>query len=429
MVFDFFLIGLMILLNGLFAMAELAVIAAQPTRLRAMVERGEHNASRLLAMRENPGDFLATIQIGITLAGTIASVIGGAEAVQFLTPLFATIPMMAPYSQEIALGLVVVILAYLTLVCGELLPKRLALRNAEKTALALTGPIHVFSRLTYLPMRLLSFSADLVLRLFGIASPRDPGISQEEIELAIKQGASDGVIMPFEERLINKVFDYADKTVSDVMTPRIGIIGLEVETSIVQALEEAKSSGFSRFPVFEQHIDQVIGYVHIKDLIWGIDKGSILEKRLREIVVIPATVSLSEAFSRLTKRQKHLAIVLDEYGGTLGLLTLEDLLEEIVGEIEDEHSPIVEQIEYKTEDEWVFAGTTPVSEVGELLGIDFRPRGVYTTLAGFILASLGKIPLPGDKTSQYGYVFFVKEMDRLRIASIEVYRNVTKSAA
>jgi len=423
MLFDIFLIGLMILLNGIFAMAEMAVIAAQPTRLRAMVERGERPAARLLAIRENPGDFLATIQIGITLAGTTASVIGGAEAVQFLSPLFAKIPALAPYSQEIALGLIVVIIAYLTLVCGELLPKRLALRNAEKTALALSRPISVFSRLAYIPMRLLSFSADLVLRLFGSTSPDDPAISLEEIELAVKQGASDGVILPFEERLIYRVFDYADKNVSDVMTPRMDVIGLNIETSVVEALERAKLSGFSRFPVFEQQIDGVIGYVHIKDLIWGIDKGINLRQCLREIVVIPPSVTLSEAFSRLTKSRKHLALVLDEHGGVNGLLTLENLLEVVFGDIDDEHSPVVDPLAQGSEHEWVIAGHSLVSEVAEMLNIEFQPKGRYKTIAGFVMTELGRIPSDGDHLSKFGYLFTVRKMDHLRIVEINISRN------
>ena len=241
---DFALIGLMILFNGIFSMAELAVIAAQPIRLQAMVERGEWSAARLLAIRENPGDFLATIQIGITLAGTTAAVIGGAEAVRFLTPLFAKIPILSPYAEEISLGLIVMIIAYLTLVCGELIPKRLALRNAEKTALALSRPIELFSRLAYLPMRLLSLSADLVMRLFGNPSPNETAISLEEIELVVKQGASDGVILPFEERLIYRVFDYADKTVIDVMTPRTSVISLDIEISMLEALKESQTFRF-----------------------------------------------------------------------------------------------------------------------------------------------------------------------------------------
>ena len=423
MLLDFLLIGLMILINGIFAMAEIAVIVAQPTKLRVRADNGDHNASLLLGIQKNPGDFLATIQIGVTIAGTTASVIGGAEAVKFLTPAFAKVPVLAPYAQEIALGLVVVVIAYLTLVCGELLPKRLALLNAEKTALTLAGLIHIFSRLTYLPMRFLSVSVDFVLRLLGKTSPSNPAISLEEIEVVIQQGASDGVILPFEEGLIYKAFAYGNKSVNDVMTPRTAIIGLDVETSLAVALEKAKLSGFSRFPVFEHEIDRVVGYVHIKDLIWGIDQGTTLKQCLREIVVIPASVALPEAFSRLTKSKKHIAIILDEFGGTFGILTLEDLLEEIVGEIEDEHSPITEKGMHKAGDKWIFAGVTPISDVGELLGIDFQPQGSYTTVAGFVLASLGRIPKPGDQTNQFGFTFSVEEMDRLRIASIRVHRS------
>jgi putative hemolysin len=423
MLLDFFLIGLMILINGIFAMAEIAVIAAQPTKLRVRADDGDHKASLLLGIQKNPGDFLATIQIGVTIAGTTASVIGGAEAVKFLSPMLAKIPLLAPYAQEIALGMVVVVIAYLTLVCGELLPKRLALLNAEKTALTLAGLIHFFSRLTYLPMRFLSVSVDFMLRILGKTSTSNPAISLEEIEVVIQQGASEGVILPFEENLINKAFAYGNKSVNDVMTPRTAIIALDVETSLSVALEKAKLSGFSRFPVFEQEIDRVAGYVHIKDLIWGIDQGTTLRQCLREIVVIPISVTLPEAFSRLTKSKKHMAIVLDEFGGTFGILTLEDLLEEIVGEIEDEHSPITEKGMQKTGDEWIFAGVTPISDVGNLLGVSFQPQGLYATLAGFILASLGRIPQPGDQTNQFGFTFSVEEMDRLRIASIRVHRS------
>ena len=423
MLLDFFLIGLMILINGIFAMAEIAVIVAQPTKLRVRADDGDHNASLLLGIQKNPGDFLATIQIGVTIAGTTASVIGGAEAVKYLSPMLAKIPMLAPYAQEIALGMVVVVIAYLTLVCGELLPKRLALLNAEKTALTLAGLIHFFSRLTYLPMRFLSVSVDFMLRILGKTSPSNPAISLEEIEVVIQQGASEGVILPFEESLIYRAFAYGNKSVNDVMTPRTAIIALDVETSMSVALEKAKLSGFSRFPVFEQNIDKVAGYVHIKDLIWGIDKGTTLRQCLREIVVIPASVTLPEAYSRLTKSKKHIAIILDEFGGTFGILTLEDLLEEIVGEIEDEHSPIVEQYESQLDGNWTFLGTTPISEVSDLLKVDFQPKGVYATLAGFIYASLGKIPEVGEEVSKHGYFFSVKEMDRLQITRIRVRNN------
>jgi CBS domain containing-hemolysin-like protein len=181
----------------------------------------------------------------------------------------------------------------------------------------------------------------------------------------------------------------------------------------------AKRSGYSRFPVYRGDLDQVVGYVHIKDIIWA-KEDTDLRPLTREVHFIPSSASLPKAFDVLTITGTHMAIVLDEYGGTYGLLTLEDILEEIVGEIEDEHSPITEQLEHPMNGDWVFTGTTPISEVAELLGVDFQPQGIYTTLAGFVFASLGKIPGTGEQFGKHGYIFTVKEMDRLRIASIHV---------
>jgi putative hemolysin len=272
-------------------------------------------------------------------------------------------------------------------------------------------------------MRVLSFSVDNVLKLIGSDAPTHPSTSQEEIELLVKQGTAEGVIQPVEERLISGVFDYTDRSVQDVMTPRTSIVALNVKTSPSEALEIATQFGYSRFPVYRSDLDQVVGYVHIKDIIWAMGDTN-LRPYTREIHFMPSGVSLPKAFDDLTKTGTHLAIVLDEYGGTHGLLTLEDMLEEIVGEIEDEHSPITEQLEHPTNGDWVFAGSTPISEVAELLGVDFQPQGIYTTLAGFALASLRKIPETGEQFSKHGYIFTVKEMDRLRIASIHVRHNL-----
>ena len=199
------------------------------------------------------------------------------------------------------------------------------------------------------------------------------------------------MIRSVEERLISSIFGYAERRVQDVMTHRISIIALDETITPAEALRIAKQSGYSRYPVYSDNLDCIAGYVHIKDLIWAEGKPD-LSGCVREILFIPSGASLPEVFNTLTINGSHIGIILDEYGGTLGLLTLEDMLEEIVGEIEDEHSPVAEQIERKTEGEWVLAGTTPISEVGELLDIDFQSNGIYTTLAGFILASLGKIP-------------------------------------
>jgi putative hemolysin len=210
------------------------------------------------------------------------------------------------------------------------------------------------------------------------------------------------------------------------MTPRTSIVALNVETLPSEALSMAKRSGYSRFPVYRSDLDQVVGYVHIKDIIWAMGDTN-LRPYTREIQFIPSGASLPKSFDVLTKTGTHMAIVLDEFGGTYGLLTLEDMLEEIVGEIEDEHSPITEQLDHPTNGDWVFAGTTPISEVAELLRFDLQKQGIYTTLAGFVFANLGKIPETDEQISKHGYIFTVKEMDRLRIVSIHVRHNVLQT--
>ncbi len=423
MFIDVVLIGILILVNGFFAAAEMALVTTRRTRLNMLVNAGDQRAAKVLAVQDNPGEFLAMVQIGITLVGTTAAAVGGAEAVQIISPFIASIQRLAPYAQEIALVIVVVVITYFTLVFGELVPKRLAMRNAENMALLFTGPLGLLSRLAHLPIRVLSFSADAVLKLLGSTEAQYPSTSPEEIELLVKQGTAEGVIQPVEERLISGVFDYTDRHVQDVMTPRTSIVALNIETMPSEALSIAKRSGYSRYPVYRSDLDQVVGYVHIKDIIWAMEDTN-LSPYSREICFIPSGVSLPDAFDVLTKTGTHMAIVLDEYGGTHGLLTLEDMLEEIVGEIEDEHSPIAEQLEHPPIGDWVFAGSTPISEVAELLGVDFQPQGLYTTLAGYILASLGKIPKTGEQIGKHGYIFTVKEMDRLRIASIHVRHNL-----
>jgi len=420
------LIGVLILANGFFVAMEMALVTARRTRLEIKAKDGDHKATQVLAVQDQPGDFLATVQIGITLVGTAASAVGGAGIVQALSPSIARVQGLAHYSDSLALALVIIAIAYLTLVFGELVPKRLALRNAEDIAMAFTSPLRILSHLTHLPMRVLTFSTDIVLKLIGSTGTQHPSTSPEEIELLVKQGVAEGAIQFVEESLISGIFDYSERRVQDVMTPRTSIIALDEKITPEKALRIAKQSGYSRFPVYSEDLDCIVGYVHIKDVIWAKNKPD-LSCCVREVQFIPSGASLPDAFNKLTLDGSHIGIILDEHGGTRGLLTLEDMLEEIVGEIEDEHSPIAEQIERKTEGEWVFAGTTPVSEVGDLLGIDFHPRGVYTTLAGFILASLGKIPESGDKTSQYGYVFSVRTMDHLRIASIHVQHSLFQS--
>ena len=420
MLSDLLLIAFLILANGFFAAAEMAVVSARQARLQAQAENGNPRAYKALRLRENPAEFLATVQVGITLVGTLASAVGGVEAARRLAPQIARLPLLGPYASQIAIGLVVLTISYASLLIGELVPKRLAIRNPENLAMAVARVFEILARIVKLPIRLLMASADLVLRLFGSPDLDDQVTSPEEIEVLVHRSAAEGVILPIQERMIERVFDYADRSTRDEMTPRTEIIALEVETPIDTALDIAKKHGFSRYPVIRGSIDHILGYVHIKDLIWA-SPNDHLNQMLRQTVFIPEGVTLPQAFTALTRAGRQLGIVLDEYGGTEGLITLENILEVIVGEIEDEHSPVAEVPQQSEDGEWRIAGNESIPEVEALLEIDFAANGVYNTLAGFIMSKLGNIPKEGDFVSFGGYCFVVEEMERFRVVSVRVY--------
>jgi len=415
------LITVLIMANGFFAAAEMALLTVRKTRMKALAESGDRRASSVLHIQNNPGDFLSTVQIGITLVGTAASAIGGVGIVRLLTPLIARFSVLAPYAEGIALSGVIMLIAFFTLVIGELVPKRLAIQNAETLALALSGLISALSRLTYLPMKLLSFSTNTVLKLIGRSQSNHPSTSPEEIELIAKQGVAEGVIQSVEEKLISGVFDYTKRRLHDVMTPRTAIAALGMNTFASEALEIAKNVGYSRFPVFRKNIDQIVGYVHVKDLIWA-GESTNLNQHYRQIHFIPGNASLPEAFDTLVKAGSHMAIVIDEFGGTAGLLTLEDLLEEIVGEIEDEHSPVSHSFTQQSDGGWIVPGQTSIFEVGELLKVKFQPEGKYKTIAGFMMTELGYVPVEGDQLKRLGYSFNILKRENLRIVEVSVKR-------
>jgi len=421
MLSNILLISTLILLNGFFAAAEMALLVVRKMRLKALSENGDRRADKALHIQDNPGDFLSTVQIGITLVGTAASAIGGVGIVRFLTPQIARIPILTPYAEGIALTGVIILIAYFTLVVGELVPKRLALLNSEKIALALSGPLSILSKIAYLPMRFLSGSTEAVLKLIGTEEQNIPSTSPEEIELLVKQGAAEGVIKSTEERLISSIFDYTTRRLYDVMTPRTEIIAFDENTLTPVALEVAKRIGYSRYPVYRGNIDQAIGFVHIKDLIWASESEN-LGQFYRPICFIPSNSSLPGAFDILTESGSQIAIVVDEFGGTHGLLTLEDLLEEIVGEIEDEHSPVSRSFIQESDGEWLVPGQTPILEISDLLKVKFQSKGQYKTIAGFIMKELGFIPVEGDLIQKFGYKFKVSKRENLRIAEIEITR-------
>lgn len=397
------------------------MVSSREARLQARAEGGDQRANKALNLQRKPGEFLATVQIGITLVATLASAVGGVEAARVLAPLLAGIPLLEPYASQIALVLVVLAISYATLLLGELVPKRLAIRQPERWAMAVAGFFEFLSRIAAWPIRFLLFSADLVMRLWSSDSSDDDSTSPEEIEFMVRRGTAQGIFLPVQERMIARVFDYARLTIRDVMTPHTRIVALEADTPIPDALQAARQSGFSRLPVYQGTLDKILGYVHVKDLFWA-EPGTRLDQILREMIFIPEGAGLPQASSLLTRGRRYMGIVLDEFGGTDGLVTLEDIMEVVVGEIEDEYGPVAAVPERGRQGEWCLSGGLAISEAGDLLDIDFEPRGVYATLAGFIMAELGEIPKEGDRVSYQGYSFVVDEMQGFRITSLRVQR-------
>jgi len=414
---EFLLILILILVNGFFSATEMALVTSRRHRLRSLLKGGKRSAQDVLQVKEKPGHYLATVQVGITLVGSLASAVGGLSAAPVIARWLAAIPLLTPYASQLALLLVVVAITYLSLVFGELVPKQLALRNPERLSLAVVRPVRLLARLAALPIRFLSFSTDVVMGLLGPGADRGPSTSSEEIELLMQQGTAEGIFQISEGAFVRGVLDYGDRKAHEVMTPRPEIVALDAVLSPRDALDQASKSGLSRFPVYEDSLDHVTGYVHLKDLIWAEESAS-LREIARQIVFIPETTSLPDIYALLTKRRVHMAIVLDEHGGTAGLLTLEDVLEVIVGEIDDEYHATNVSIRKLGERTWLVEGNTLLTDLNEHLGTDLRPNEAYTTIAGLVLAKLGHIPKVGETFSLNKLTFTVRSMDRLRVDRI-----------
>lgn len=425
MLFDFIFIVLLILANGFFAAAEMAVISSRQARLQALAESGDPKAERTLRLQKNPANFLTTVQIGITLVATLASAVGGVEAARWLSPQLKRVLFLEPYADQLALGLVVLAITYASLVFGELVPKQLAMRNPEKFAISVTRFFEVLARIIHIPTQFLSKSAAWVLSIFGPAPTGSESISPEEIEVLVRQGENEGVLLPIQNQMIGRIFDYGKRLTREEMTPRTEIVALDSKLTARAALKIVKKYGFSRYPVMKDNIDQIIGYVHIKDLVWATPDTQ-LKNIFRQVLFIPKSTPLPKTFEMLTNSGYQIGIIMDEYGGTDGLITIENLLEVIVGEIEDEHSPIAATPEHTKQGEWQIAGSESIKDVADLLGIQFEMKPAYQTLAGFILSELGAIPREGHQVSHAGYTFTVEKMERLRIALVKISKNKEK---
>jgi putative hemolysin len=386
----------LVLANGFFALSEFSVIASRRSRLQQKVEEGKTGARTAVQLHENPDNFLATIQVGITLVGTLAGVFGGATLVKPLGGLIERIPVEAISEASAALAVagVTVMITGTAVVVGELMPKYLALSNPERWARWVARPMTLFTTLAALPAKFLSSTANLLVRMMGVKPDESRhSVSEDEINLMIFEGKQKGVFDETEERLVKSVFDFADSTARRAMTPRTDVVGVELRTAPEDVIELAIDEGFTRYPVFDKTIDNVVGVLYAKDLVLNkLDpKLIVLKDLIRKIHFVPDSMPLSQVLWDFQRRRQRMAIVLDEYGGTAGIITLHDILEELVGEIQEEDEQGSAEL-VKHSDDVAFAdGSVWPGAINELMS-SHLPQEKVDTLAGLIGDRLGRVP-------------------------------------
>jgi putative hemolysin len=425
---EILIIFLLLLVNGLFAMSEIAIVSARKPRLQQRADKGDKRAQLALTLANDPEDFLSTVQIGITLIGILAGVFGGATLAEDLAALLESIGIPSRYSETISLVIVVTSITYLSLVIGELVPKNLAIRNAERVATSIAPIMFRLSRIVYPFVWLLSISTQFVTRLLGARSVEEPAVTDEEIEIMMEHGAQVGVFEPEEPEMVRRIFRLSDRKVRSLMTPRREIVWLDSTDKMDKVHQKISDKEFSRFPVADGDLDRVVGYIEVKDLIQQSLFNAEFDpfNTLYPPLFVPETMSALELLERFKKEHVHMALVFDEYGGLVGLVTSTDLLEAIVGNID---LPFVPLFIPRQDDSWLVDGTLSFVELLELLERDDLANvheGHYQTVGGFMLSILQGVPTEGEHIDWEGYRFEVVDMDGFRVDKLLVSAIVTK---
>jgi putative hemolysin len=430
MVWELLFILVLILLNGLFAAAETSLIAARKGRLEQRAEEGNRNAKRALELSRNPDLFLPTAQVGISVVTALGAAYGGDQVVEHIKEWMAasSVPFIARHSEGLALALFVVCFTYVSLILGELVPKRMSLHRAEGLAILLAPVVQILAIVAKPVVWFMGLSTSVVLWALRLGAESEPSVSLDDIEHLIDTGTAEGIVEPLEKKLALGALRLGDRTVRDIMRPRIDLDAMDVDTPGDEITGTVAMAGFSRLPVYEGDLDHVIGFVHIKDLFrqqylgWEIE----LRKLLHPALFVPENMTLDRLLELFQEKHNQLAIVLNEYGGTEGMVTLEDVVEEIVGEMRDEHRRHEEQkIVQRDDKSWLLDGTVSVADMVDRLEIStddsWEGRG-FSTIAGLILDRLGHIPSIGDKAEWDGYDLEVVDMDGQRIDRVLVTR-------
>ena len=420
------LLIVLIALNAFFAAAEIAFISLNDAKIDMQAKEGEKKKKKIKRMLENPSKFLATIQIGITLAGFLSSAFASEAFASKLAPVLHNLIPFFSVSvwNTISIVLITIVLSYFTLVLGELVPKRVAMKNYEKIAFATVGIIKFISVLTSPFVKLLTVSTNIVSKLFGVSGAEEETVTEEEIRMMVDVGEEKGTIDKEEKEMINNVFELNDTAVSEIMVPRKDIYAVDMNLSISKVVEEITEDEdfrYSRLPAYDEDIDDIKGIVYIKDILLSTkNKNAKIKNIIKEAYYVPETKPVNELFDELRKNRKQIAIVVDEYGGTAGLVTMEDILEEIVGEIYDEYDEVEKIYEKIDENTYMLNGSMGVSEVEKILDIEI-PEGDYDTISGYLIEELGRIPDEKEKPviETEDVVYKIQKIEDKRIVMIK----------
>ena len=412
-------IAALILLNGVLAMSEAAMVASRKARLQQQANEGDKASRTALQLLEDPNVFLSTVQIGITLVGVLAGAVGGATLSEVLGAVLARVPVIEPYSETIALGIVVVTITAFSLWLGELVPKRLALHSPERIARAVAGPMLFVSRAFSPLVKLLSVATNLVLKLMGVKPSLDPPITEEELQVLIDQGTQAGVFEEAEHDMVEGVFSLGDQRVYSLMTPRTDVVWLDISDTTEEIREKVAGCEFSRFPVRQGTLDVMLGIVKARDLLVPSLRGEEIKLKdlLKPAFFIPETMFASRALEIFKEKGTEILLVIDEFGGLQGLMTINDILEEIVGQVEIDEP----QATQRQDGSWLLDGMLEVDEFKEIFSLPGLPHeDEYETLSGFVMMSLGRVPQTADHFEWHGLRFEVIDMDSRRVDKVLV---------
>jgi putative hemolysin len=421
-------IALLVVLNGIFVAAEIALVSIRRSRVEQLVEEGARGARRVRGLIDDPGRFLAVIQLVITFVGFLASAFAAVSLVAGLQRFFEGLGLGSEAAAAIALVIVTVILSLFTIVFGELVPKTLALAHPERFALTLARPVDFLGWLLGPIVALLTGITRWITRLFGADVAREAVITAEELRLIVERGGEQGVLEAEEEQMIQAVIELGERRLHEVMVPRVEIVGLPAEATLDHAIDAIVAEGHSRIPVYEESIDEVVGILYAKDLLPFLKDGAVerpaVRSLLRPPVFVPESMSIDDLLHELQRRKVHIAIVLDEYGGTAGLVTIEDLLEEIVGEIQDEYDTEEPATVRLSDTEARVDGLISIEELAELFDIELvlPDEDEYDTVGGLIFHRLGAIPKPGDRIHVDGLSLTVEATDGRRVSKVLAVR-------